>query len=92
MTASHSLVRLMASDPVPSSSGEPAARSRRELLRLYGSAALGALAVLFAVLNLDEVQVNWIVGKLDTPLIVVIAVSVLVGAAIGLFLAHRRGA
>jgi uncharacterized integral membrane protein len=44
----------------------------------------------FAVLNLDEVEVNWIVGTFDTPLIVVIAVSILVGAALGYVAAHRR--
>ena len=35
--------------------------------------AVGALVALFAVLNLDEVEVNWIIGTFDTPLIVVIA-------------------
>lgn len=87
----HSLVGLVASDPVPSSGGAPATRSRRERLRLYGSFVLGALAVLFAVLNLDDVQVNWIIATWDTPLIVVIALSVLVGAAIGWFVSSRRG-
>jgi uncharacterized integral membrane protein len=48
------------------------------------------LAVLFAVLNLDEVEVNWIVGTFDTPLIVVIAVSILVGAGLGYVAARRR--
>lgn len=67
------------------------ARSRRERARLAASFVLGALAVLFAVLNLDDVQVNWIIGKWDTPLIVVIALSLLVGAAIGWILSVRRG-
>jgi lipopolysaccharide assembly protein A len=51
--------------------------------------ALAGLGVAFAVLNLDEVEVNWIVGTWDTPLIIVIAISVLVGAVVG-FLAARR--
>lgn len=58
------------------------ARSRREQVRLGVAFALGALVVLFAVLNLDEVQVNWIVATWSTPLIVVILLSLLVGAAI----------
>lgn len=65
-------------------------RTRREQVRLAGSFALGALAVLFAVLNLDDVEVNWVIGTWDTPLIVVIASSLLVGAAIGWVASHRR--
>jgi putative membrane protein len=33
----------------------------------------------FAVTNLDEVQVHWLVGSGKAPLIVVIVISVLVG-------------
>jgi uncharacterized integral membrane protein len=70
---------------------EPAEkRSRRESARLVVVAAVSALAALFAVLNLDEVEVNWIIGTFDTPLIVVIAVSVLIGAALGYVAARRR--
>jgi uncharacterized integral membrane protein len=65
-------------------------RSRRERARVVVVAGVSALAALFAVLNLDEVEVNWIIGTFDTPLIVVIAVSVLVGAALGYVAARRR--
>ncbi len=79
-------------DRLAESSGQaPAGRSRRERFRLIGSFALGALAVLFAVLNLDEVRVNWIIGTWDTPLIVVIALSMLVGVALGFLVSRRRG-
>jgi uncharacterized integral membrane protein len=47
---------------------------------------------LFAVLNLDEVKVSWIVATSETPLIIVISLSVIVGAAIGWLLARRRAA
>jgi uncharacterized integral membrane protein len=66
-------------------------RSRKERARLVATASVSAVLALFAVLNLDQVQVNWIVGKFDTPLIVVVAVSVLIGAALG-YLASRRRA
>jgi uncharacterized integral membrane protein len=82
---------MESSRPQTSPGPTPARRGRREQLRLAGAFALGALAVLFAVLNLDDVQVNWIIGTWNTPLIVVIALSILVGAVIGWVLAHRRG-
>lgn len=66
------------------------ARSRRERARPVVAALLGGLAVLFAVLNFDEVRVNWILGTWKTPLIVVIAVSFLLGVGAGLLVARRR--
>lgn len=65
----------------------PAKRARA---RQIGALILVALGVLFAVLNLDEVSVNWIVGTWRTPLIIVIAVSILVGAGIGFLIGRRR--
>ena len=68
---------------------EPERRHRRQA-RLVVGLALAGLGVAFAVLNLDEVEVNWIVGTWDTPLIIVIAISVLVGAVLGFLAARRR--
>ena len=65
-------------------------RSRRQQARLVASLVLGGLGVAFAVANLDTVEVNWIVGSWDTPLILVIAVSIVVGAALGFLASHRR--
>jgi uncharacterized integral membrane protein len=71
---------------------EPKAhRSRRERAR---SAALIVLAVAitaFAVLNLGEVKVNWIVGSGKAPLIIVIAVALLVGVLLTHFAERRAG-
>jgi uncharacterized integral membrane protein len=67
-------------------------RSRKDRARLIAAASVSAVVALFAVLNLDEVEVNWIVGKFDTPLIVVVAVSVLIGAGLGYLAARRRPA
>ena len=58
-------------------------------IAVVGLAALGGV---FAVLNLDEVEVNWILGTWSTPLIIVIALSMLVGAALGILVSRRRGA
>ncbi len=68
---------------------EASTPERRVRARQLGALALTALAVLFAVLNLDEVSVNWIVDSRRTPLIVVIAASLLVGAGAGYLLARR---
>jgi uncharacterized integral membrane protein len=64
-------------------------RSRRERARTVALVVLGSLMTLFAVLNLDDVEVDWIVGSGKAPLIIVIAISVLVGAVISYF-ADRR--
>jgi putative membrane protein len=57
--------------------------------RTIAAAALGAIAALFAVINLDDVEVDWLVGSWQTPLIVVIALSMLIGAGLDRLLVRR---
>lgn len=57
--------------------------------RVIGATVLGGLAVLFAVINLDDVEVNWLVGSWQTPLILVIVVSMLLGAGLDRLLVRR---
>ena len=71
--------------------GSAPERSKRERARLVMVAAVGALAALFAVFNLDQVEVNWLIGTWETPLIVVIALSIVLGAALGYLVTRRRG-
>ncbi len=79
----------MAAPPTPQPGGEPPARrSTSELARTGGLLALAVLITLFAVLNLEDVKVNWIVGSGHAPLIVVIAVAMLVGVVMS-YLAER---
>jgi len=59
--------------------------------RQIAALVLAALGGVFAAVNLDEVKVNWILGNWRTPLIVVIALSMIVGAALGFLVARRRG-
>lgn len=59
--------------------------------RQVAALVLAALGIAFAVLNLDEVRVNWVLGNWRTPLIIVIALSMLVGAALGFLVSRRRG-
>ena len=70
-------------------SAEPQASGGGGNGRLIAGAILGGLAVLFAVLNLDEVRVHWIVGTWFTPLIVVILLSLAIGWILG-WLTMRR--
>ena len=53
---------------------------------------MAAIAGVFAALNLDEVEVNWILGTWDTPLIIVIAISTVFGGGLGYLAARRRRA
>jgi uncharacterized integral membrane protein len=59
--------------------------------RQIAALSLAALGGVFAIANLDEVEVNWILGTWSTPLIVVIALSMILGAALGFLVARRRG-
>ena len=58
--------------------------------RLAAAGVLAALAVAFAVVNRDEVEVNWILGSWSTPLIIVIAVSFVLGVAADRLAIARR--
>jgi len=85
-----------ATDQTRSSGGErPAGRRRRsrsrsDQARLALAAALGGLTVAFAALNLDKVEVDWIIDTFSTPLIVVIVVSLVVGGVLGFATGRRR--
>jgi uncharacterized integral membrane protein len=74
------------SQPPP---GPPQKRSRRELARTAGLVVLAVFITLFAVLNLESVEVDWIFGSGQVPLIIVIAVSFLIGVVFT-YLAERR--
>ena len=54
--------------------------------RLIVAGIVGGLIVAFAFLNLESVEVNWILGKWQTPLIVVIVLTLTVGLLLGVFL------
>lgn len=64
-------------------------RNRRELARTCILVVLAVLMTLFAVLNLKQVEVNWIFGKSSTPLIIVIVLSLLAGIVLTHFAEMR---
>jgi uncharacterized integral membrane protein len=80
----------MATGSTPQPGAAPARRSRRETARLVAVGTLAVLVTLFAVFNLDAVQVHLIVDTVSLPLIVVIVVCVLAGAIFGMLLERRR--
>ncbi len=59
--------------------------------RQVAAVVLAGIGGVFAAVNLDEVKVNWILGTWHTPLIVVIALSMVVGAGLGYLVLRRRG-
>ncbi len=59
--------------------GTTSSRSTRERTRTGALVVLAVVATLFAVLNTESVQVNWILGSGHAPLIVVIVISLLAG-------------
>ncbi len=60
-------------------------RGNGELARSGALVVLAVLITLFAVLNLGEVKVDWIVGSGRAPLIIVIVISLLVGIVLTYF-------
>jgi uncharacterized integral membrane protein len=66
--------------------------SRRDRARTVATLVIGAVVAVFAVENLDRVDVNWVLGTWRTPLIIVIAVAWLLGVATGWLATRRRGA
>jgi uncharacterized integral membrane protein len=71
------------STPARTQPSEPSVRrDRREIARTTAIAVLAVLVTLFAVLNVKEVQVDWIFGSSKVPLIVVIVLSLLAGVLI----------
>jgi lipopolysaccharide assembly protein A len=57
--------------------------------RMAAAAILGGIAAVFAVINLDDVEVDWLIGSWQTPLIVVIVISMLLGAGLDRLLVRR---
>jgi uncharacterized integral membrane protein len=54
---------------------------RRALRKRVVLLGIGVVVLLFAILNFSRVKVNWIVTSGRTPLIIVIAVSFVLGVA-----------
>jgi uncharacterized integral membrane protein len=84
----------MASDPsLLPGHPDPTERTpaqRRERARLVAMAIVGGLGTAFALVNLGDVKVNWIVGSARSPLIIVIVVCVLLGVLLDRIVVSRQ--
>ena len=83
----------MSAQPRTSSDGQPQAgrARRRERARTVVLVVLAIIATLFAVLNVNSVKVDWILGSGRAPLIVVIVISLLIGVVFTHFADRRAG-
>jgi uncharacterized integral membrane protein len=63
---------------------------RRERARLISAGVLGALITAFALLNLGDVKVHWLVTTARTPLIVVIALAFVFGVIVDRLVIRAR--
>ena len=88
--AGSGMIRPMAS-PLQDPDGTATARSSRDRARLIAIAILGVAAAVFALVNLDQVEVDLVLGTAKLPLIIVIVICLLIGAAIGALLSRRGG-
>jgi uncharacterized integral membrane protein len=66
------------------------AARRKERIQLLATGAAVALVIAFAIVNLNQVSVDWIVTTTNTSLTIVIAVSFLIGAVAGAVFWSRR--
>jgi len=76
--------------PVPGTQERPARKQRALASKTVAAVAVAFLLIAFGVSNNDEVAVDYLVVTRDSPLILVIAVSALLGAIIGGLVVRRR--
>jgi Flp pilus assembly protein TadB len=75
----------------PSTVGEsPPRRPPAERPRLIAAGVLGALIAVFALLNVGDVKVHWLIATGHTPLIVVIALAFILGMLVDRLLIRAR--
>jgi uncharacterized integral membrane protein len=81
----------MTRDPnlVPSQPGDRPPARHRDRPRLIAGLVIAGLGLAFALVNLGNVKVDWIVGSAHSPLILVIIVSVLIGVGLDRVLVRR---
>jgi uncharacterized integral membrane protein len=65
------------------STPDPPPKERDLKSKTIAALAVAVLLIAFGLSNQDNVPIDWLVGTTDTPLIIVIVVSALLGAVLG---------
>jgi uncharacterized integral membrane protein len=65
-------------------------RSKKDTVRLIAGAVLLVLLVLFVVANTDKTKIDFLVTDVDLPLILVLAVTAVLGALVYELFRFRR--
>ncbi len=81
---------MSADIPTPTAPPEPKQPRTPEEKRRIAIGVLIGIVVIFALFNLDEVKVSWVVTTWKTPLVVVIVVSALLGALVGILVDRKK--
>ena len=68
----------------------PAPKERDLKSKTIAAVAVAVLLIAFGLSNRNDVAINWLVGTTDTPLIIVILVSAVLGAIIGAAMVRGR--
>ena len=68
----------------------PAPKERDLKSKTIAAVAVAILLIAFGLSNRNDVAINWLVGTTDTPLIIVIVVSAVLGAILGAALVRGR--
>jgi uncharacterized integral membrane protein len=71
-----------------------AEHSRRDRARLIGGVVVAVVALAFILSNTQKVKIHWVLGTTQTPMIIALAVTLLLGIGLGWFAARqerRRG-
>jgi uncharacterized integral membrane protein len=76
--------------PQPTGAGRPAKKDRSIASKTIAAIAVAFLLIAFGVSNDDRVAVDYLVVTRDSPLILVIGVSAVLGALIGALIVRRR--
>ena len=76
--------------PVAGKTQPPARKERALVSKTIAAVAVAFVLIAFGVSNNDKVPVDYLVFTRDSPLILVIGVSALLGAVFGALLMRRR--
>jgi uncharacterized integral membrane protein len=76
--------------PVPGAEKRPVRKERALVPKTVAAVAVAFVLIAFGISNDDRVPVDYLVLTRDSPLILVIGVSALLGAIIGALIVRRR--